>query len=328
MKNIISKLLNSYGPSGREDIISNTIREIIMPFVDEVKTDAMGNLIAIKRGSGTRIMLAAHMDQIGFIVTDIDDNGFLRVFNVGGIHVEASINRRVVFENGINGIISHEEEGFDLRDKTTKYLYIDIGATSKEDALKAVSIGDVAVYAPDISWLMNDTLMAPALDNRIGCAVLIETLRQIKETNNEVYAVFTVQEELGLRGARAAAFDINPEIAIAIDVTIAGDTPKGHKIAIKLGDGPCIKIMDRSLVCSPRVVNLLIKSAQDINIPVQREVLTAGGTDAGAIQLTRGGVTSGVISIPCRYVHTACEMISFEDAENAAALIAKTVANI
>lgn len=321
MRETLKRLLNAYGPTGREETVCGVIREMVEPYVDTTEVDAMGNLICVKKGEGKRVMLAAHMDQIGFIVTDIDEKGFLRVFNIGGINRGVSLNRHVVFGNGVHGIVSYELDK--AADNTMNSLFIDIGAKDREDAEKKVEIGDIAVYVPDVFEMGEDLMSSPAMDNRVGCAVLIEALKQLKDCPNEVYAVFTVQEEVGLRGAMAAAYGINPELGIALDVTLCGDTPKGPKIAVALGKGPCVKILDRSVICSPKAVAIMEAAAERAEIVTQREVLTAGGTDAGAIQKTRAGVPCGVLSITCRYVHSACETISVSDCENGAKLIAE-----
>ena len=323
MKETLKKLLGAYGATGREENVAGVIAEMIRPYVDEMRIDALGNLIAVRHGEGKKLMFAAHMDHIGFVVTDIDEKGFLRVFNVGGIHTLNSINRHVVFANGVNGVISNETENVaeNLRDVT--HMFIDIGARSREEAAAKVKLGDVAVYAPDFFELGDDLMAGPAMDNRAGCCVLVGVIRALKERSNEVVAVFTTQEEVGLRGARAAAYDVNPDYGIALDVTLCGDTPKGPKIAVKAGEGPAVKIMDSSLICSPAVVRLMEDAAERAGVKYQREVLTAGGTDAAAIQLTRGGVPAGVLSIPCRYVHSACEAISIADIENGVKLLAE-----
>lgn len=321
MKELLKKLLSAYGATGREENVASLIQEMVAPYVDETRIDALGNLICTRRGAGKRIMFAAHMDHIGFVVTDIDEKGFLRVFNVGGINWHNSMNRHVVFGNGVSGILSVETQGFKDHMTDPNHMYIDIGAASKEEAEKMVSLGDVAVYAPDVFDLGADLIAGPAMDNRVGCAVLIGMLKALKERNNEIVAVFTAQEEVGLRGARAAAYGINPDMGIALDVTLSGDTPKGPKVAMKLGEGPCVKIMDASLVCSPKVVSLMESAAERADVKYQREVLTAGGTDAGAIQLTRGGIPAGVLSIACRYVHSACEAVSAADMENGVKLL-------
>ena len=313
MKNTLKKLCAAYGATGREETVAAVIRDMITPYVDEIRTDALGNLIAVKRGAGKKIMLAAHMDHIGFVVTDIDENGFIRVHNVGGIRQNASINRHVVFENGISGVISIEMRDVDASDTTMRKMFIDIGAKDKAEAEKLILRGDVAVYAPDIFDVGENCVSAPAMDNRAGCAILVETLKAIASGPNEVVAVFTSQEEVGLRGAKAAAYDISPDVGIALDVTFSGDTPKGPLISVKLGNGIAVKVMDSSLVCHPGVVKALEKTAAVNAVKYQREVLTGGGTDAGAIQLTKGGIPAGVLSVPCRYVHSATETVSIDD---------------
>jgi putative aminopeptidase FrvX len=323
MKQILTRLLGAYGATGREENVAKVIEEMIAPYVDSTRIDALGNLIAVRRGEGKRIMFAAHMDHIGFVVTDIDDNGFLRVFNVGGISKVNSIHRHVVFANGVNGVIANETENAMANINNINTMFIDIGAKDRADAEKMVKIGDVAVYAPDFFELGNDMMAGPAMDNRVGCCVLVGMLRALRDRKNEIVAVFTTQEEVGLRGARAAAYDVDPDFGIALDVTLCGDTPKGPKISVKAGEGPCVKILDSSLICSPAVVKLMEDAAQRAGVRYQREVLTAGGTDAAAIQLTRGGVAAGVLSIACRYVHSACETVSLSDVEGGVRLLAE-----
>jgi len=327
MRDTLKKVLTTFGCTGKETKVCEVIREMVAPYVDSTEVDAMGNLICVKKGEGKRVMLAAHMDQIGFIVTDIDEHGFLRVHNVGGIRRLNSLNRHVVFENGVHGVLSHEVEDFNPADNSMRTMFIDIGAKDRKDAESRVEIGDMAVYVPDVFELGDDLMGSPAMDNRVGCAVVIETLKKLKDCPNEVYAVFTVQEEVGLRGAVTAAYGINPDLGIALDVTIAGDTPKGNKISVGAGKGACIKILDSSVICTPKVVRLMEDAAERAGIKYQREVLTAGGTDAGAIQKTRAGVASGVVSIACRYVHSACEVISVSDAEGGAELLAEILNN-
>lgn len=323
MKQILTRLLSAYGATGREENVAKVIEEMIAPYVDSTRIDALGNLIAVRKGEGKRIMFAAHMDHIGFVVTDIDDNGFLRVFNVGGISKVNSIHRHVVFANGVSGVIANETENAMANINNINTMFIDIGARDRADAEKMVKIGDVAVYAPDFFELGNNMMAGPAMDNRVGCCVLIGMLRALRDRKNEIVAVFTTQEEVGLRGARAAAYEVDPDFGIALDVTLCGDTPKGPKISVKAGEGPCVKILDSSLICSPAVVKMMEDAAQRAGVKYQREVLTAGGTDAAAIQMTRGGVASGVLSIACRYVHSACETISLSDVEGGVRLLAE-----
>lgn len=320
IKDTLLKLLAVHGATGHEEKIAAVIADMLRPYADSVETDALGNLIVKKSGAGKRVMLAAHMDHIGFIATDADKEGFVRVYNVGGIDVSVSLGQHVVFENGVKGVIGAEEdiEGA----PKMQHLYVDIGASSREEALSKVAIGDVAVYAPAVSELGETRLASPAMDDRAGCAVLAEAFMQMKETKNEVVAVFTVQEEVGLRGARTAAYTVDPDYAIALDVTTTGDVPEAKpKMAVKLGAGAAIKVMDRSVICAPAVRDRLVKLSRDQRIPYQMEVLTAGGTDSGAIHQTRGGVPSGVISIPCRYVHSAAETIDLRDMEAAVRML-------
>ena len=251
------------------------------------------------------------------MVLDADEHGFLRVHNAGGISKRASLNRHVVFENGVNGVVSNETERFSADDNKMSDLFIDIGAKDREDALSMVALGDVAVYAPDAFEMANGMIAAPAVDDRVGCAIALEAMKELGDCENEVAFVFTVQEELGLRGARAAAYGVDPQIGVALDVTLSGDTPKGPKIAVRAGEGPCVKVRDSSLVCSPRVVKGLEEAAGRVGVKTQREVLTAGGNDAAAMQAARAGVLAGTISIACRYVHSACETISLADCEGA-----------
>ena len=322
MIELVKKLTGAFGPSGNEEAVAQLIREEIEQYVDEIRTDALGNLIGIKRGSGKKVMLAAHMDQIGFMVTYIDEKGFLRFTNIGGISVANSILRPVVFKNAMRGVIGYETEIQDWKDIKLNRMYIDIGASSREEAEKYVSIGDVAVY--DIETVEeNGKLIGGAMDDRAGCAVLIQTLKTLSKSPHEIYFVFTVQEEVGLRGAKTAAYGLNPDIAIAVDVTLTGDTPKARSMAVELGKGAAIKVIDRSVLCHPKVKNLMIETAEKWDIPYQMEVLEFGGTDAGAIHLTRSGVPSGVLSIPCRYVHSANETIDLGDLNNSVKLLTK-----
>ncbi|MGI6189575.1 MAG: M42 family metallopeptidase [Clostridiales bacterium] len=322
MKELLKKLTQAYGPSGSEEIVRDIIRDEIKAYVDEIKVDVLGNLIAVKKGSGMKVMLAAHMDQIGFIVTHIDDKGFLRFSRVGGISAGNSINRRVIFKNGVTGVISYDGDIENINSIKLDKMYIDIGASGPEEAQDSVAIGDVAVYCSPFTE-NKGRYIGKAMDDRAGCALLIETARRLKSSPHEIYFVFTVQEELGVRGAKTSAYALNPDIGIAVDVTRTGDTPKARPMEVKLGGGPAIKIKDSLVMAHPRVRELMVKKAKEIGIPYQMEILEAGGTDAGPIHLTREGVPSGVISIPCRYVHSDSEMVDASDLENGVKLLLK-----
>lgn len=324
MKNTLKAVCEAFGPTGHETRVASVIEEMVRDYVDEIKYDALGNLIAIKHGAGKRIMLAAHMDQIGFIVTAIDENGFIRIHPLGGIARNVTLGRRVVFENGTEGLIYFEQtsEGGSFDVDMTR-MFIDIGASTREEALAKVQIGDAATYLPGVMD-MGARMASPAMDNRAGCAVLIELLRDM-DTPNEIACVFTTQEEVGLRGAKAAAFALDPDVGVALDVTPTRDIPKGVRHSVVLGEGPTVKIMDSSLICNPKVVADMRAAAERAGVAYQPEVLTAGGTDGAAMQLTRGGVPAGVISIPCRYVHTPVETVQISDVEGAVKLLREFV---
>jgi len=324
---LLYDILGGYGPSGCEGRVRAVIERALEGHVDSLETDVMGNLIAVKKGDGTgkRIMLSSHMDHIGLAVIDADKHGFLRVCNVGGIRAQKMVSGHVVFESGVCGVVGADEK---LKgEMTVSELYIDIGAQSREEALSMVSIGDMCVMQPRVSRLGEHRLASPAMDDRIACFVQAQVLLSLPEKmKNDVIAVFSVQEEVGLRGATTAAYAVNPDMGIAIDVTGVGDVPKvATKLPVSLGKGAAVKIMDRSLICTPSVVEMMEKLAQERSIPVQREVLPYGGTDAGAIQKTRGGVPSGVVSIPCRYIHSEAETVDLRDVRAAIDLVAACV---
>jgi len=316
---LLNDLTNVYSPSSNEDRIREFIENEIKDYVDEVEVDALGNLIARKKGNGKKIMLAAHMDQIGLMITAIDKKGFLRFTNVGGISPDISLSQKVVFENGTVGVIYTEPMEDSSRIELDK-MYIDIGAFSKEEAEQKVKIGDICVYKSGYEENEN-VVFSQCLDDRVGCYVLIDTIKNVKKTNNDLYFVFSVQEEVGLRGAKTSAYRINPDMGIAIDVTGSGDTPKAKKFAISLDKGTAIKVKDNSILAHPKVRELMVEVAEEKDIPYQMEVLEFGGTDSGAIHLTREGIPSGVISIPTRYVHSTIEMASKNDIVNSIRLL-------
>lgn len=313
---LLKKLALDYGPSGREENIRKTIEEEITPYCDELYTDALGNLIAHKKGNGKKIMVAAHMDEIGVIATVTDDNGFIRFAPVGGLYNKDLSGRRVCFENGVTGVIGCEE---DNKERKILKMYIDIGTSSKEESERLVSTGDMAVFCGDF-YERENCIISKALDNRSGCFVLIKALKAVK-SGNDIYFVFTSQEEVGLRGAKTSAFSIAPDYAIAIDVTDTGDTPNGIKMATRLGGGAAIKIMDRSVLCDSFVRSKLAELAAERKIKYQLEIMNDGGTDAGAISLSGSGVKTGGISIPTRYIHSPSEMICKNDLNSAIDLL-------
>lgn len=321
MKSLIKKLVETPGPSGYETKIRELIQTEIQDYTDEFQVDALGNLIAVKgtsKGAGKKIMLSAHMDEIGIIVTHIDDSGFVRFTTIGGVRRHTLVGGRVQFLDGTQGVVGYEESADANSLPAFNQMYIDVGSTSRSDC--PVRVGDVAAFDRPFSEY-GDRLVSKAMDDRIGVAVLIETLRLLDESPNQVYFVFSVQEEVGLRGATTAAYGLDPDIGIAIDVTRSGDTPKGIKMDVSLGQGPAVKVRDSGMLSDPRIVDWMVNTAQSSKIPFQLEVLEAGTTDARAIQLTRAGVPSGCISIPCRYVHAPSEMVDLNDVQNAVHLL-------
>lgn len=321
MKSLIQKLVETPGPSGFEHEIRDVIREEITGVADEIRVDALGSLIARKgtrTEEGMRVMISAHMDEIGLMVTHIDENGFVRFTNIGGINPLTCYGGRVLFMDGTRGVIGMDGIEPGKLPKLSN-LFIDVGATTKEDC--PVNVGDVCGFERPFLDL-GQRMVAKSMDNRISAAIAIEVLKQLKDTPHEVHFVFSTQEEVGLRGAITAAYGVDPEVGFAVDVTRSGDTPRvSTKMAVALGDGPAIKVRDSSFIADPRLVDWMVKTAEDAKIPYQLEVLEAGGTDGRAIQLTRAGVPAGCVSVPCRYIHSPSEMVDTSDVENAVKLL-------
>ena len=320
---LLKKLCTTISPSGNEVHLHDIIKNEIGAYADEITTDALGNLIAHKSGKGKRLMLAAHADEIGIIVTYIEKNGLVRFQNIGGVRPLYALSQRVRFVNGTCGVVFYDMDK-DIEKLSFNDMYIDIGAKSDTEAQKLVNIGDTAGFVGDFVCQC-DAVISKSLDNRAGCYVLIEALKRAQNTDNDVYAVFTAQEELGLRGATTGAYSINPDIALAIDVTDTGDMPGCTPMAVSLGGGAAIKIKDSRSISSVYVVDLLKRIAKENGLPYQLEVLTRGGTDAGAIHMTRGGVKTATLSIPTRYIHSPGEMVSKADIETCIALVAKFI---
>jgi len=313
---LLKDLVQAFGVSGYEKNIAKVIEDNIRECVDEIRVDALGNIIAFKKGNGEhkkRIMVCSHMDEIGFSVLKVKDNGFLQIRNVGGINAFTSYMSRVKFRNGTNGIISCNDKIEEIKPGDINKLYVDIGATSKDQALKCVTIGEPACYVGEYLELENDCVTAKALDDRIGCYILIQALKKIDRPYNDIYFVFTVQEEVGVRGATVAANGINADIGIAIDITGSFDTPTDIDGNAVIGGGAAIKVMDNLVICDDYLVNEMISCAESNNITYQLDVLAAGGTDAGAINKSNEGVRSSGISIPTRYGHSPNGIVSMKD---------------
>jgi putative aminopeptidase FrvX len=314
---LLEKLTQVGSPSGRETEIRALIQKMAEPYADDIRTDTLGNLIVHKKGNGKKLLFAAHMDEIGVMVTYVDEKGFARFANIGGLNTRELVGEKVRFADGTVGVIGSEEEAFKKNPALSK-LYIDTGTKSREES--RIKPGDSGIFIGGF-YDMGDRIISKALDNRIGCFVLLETLKQIESSPNDLYFVFTVQEEVGLRGAKTAAFGIEPDLAVAVDVTDTGDTPEAEPMAVSLGGGAAIKVKDSSILCHAKVRTLLMELAKKNDISYQLEVLTAGGTDAGAIHLTKSGVPTGSISIPCRYLHSVSEMVDKKDVADCVSLL-------
>lgn len=323
MKETIKKLVEAHGPSGYEDQVRELIREEIKDLADEIRVDALGNLIARKGEAGQdglKVMLSAHMDEIGVMVAYIDEKGFARFTPIGGVSPNTLIGNRVRFANGTVGTIHIDEglSGWRTKSLDITKMYIDTGATGRDDA--PIKVGDVASFVRPMDEA-GDRLIAKSLDDRISCAVLIEAMRMLETTPHAVYFVFSVQEEVGLVGARTSAYGIDPDLGIAVDVTGTGDTPEATPMAVALGDGPAIKVMDGGMLAHPAVKELMIRRAEAAQIPYQLEILRGGTTDALVIQVARAGVPAGCLSIPTRHLHTPSEMVDLKDVQNAVKLL-------
>ncbi|RPI79916.1 MAG: M42 family peptidase [Desulfobacteraceae bacterium] len=331
MKELIKKLTEAYGPSGYEQQIRKLIQTEIAGLADKITVNRLGSLIAFRPGTAggarKKIMLAAHMDEIGVMVTHVDKNGFSRFAPIGGINPIALMGGRVVFENATVGVIGVENREDRGKAPTLEQLYIDVGA--KDPASCKVKVGDAAGFTRPFEDL-GVRLVAKSMDDRIGCVILIETLRRLKKSPHDIYFVFSVQEEMTGAGAQTSAYELAPDMALAVDVTGIGDTPEAVKMAVALGKGPAVKVKDSGMLAHRGVKELMIERAQEQRIPYQLEVLVGGSTDARHIQLTRAGVPSGCLSVPCRYIHTPSEMVDFDDVQNGIklllAILAKPIA--
>jgi len=327
MKDLIRKLVETVGPSGYEAAVREVVQAEIEGLADEIKVDALGNLIARKgtrSADGMRVMLSGHMDEIGVMVTHVDEKGFVRFTTIGGVSPATCIGGRVKFLNGVSGLIYMERLESSDRLPSMDQLYIDVGASSRETC--PVKVGDVAVF--DRPFLdLNGRLVSKAMDDRIAVAVMIQALKECQNSPHELYFVFSTQEEVGLRGATTAAFGVDPELALAVDVTRTGDTPKGVKMEVSLGKGPAIKVRDSGMLADPRVVRWMVETAEKSGIPYQLEVLEAGTTDARAMQLTRAGVPAGCLSIPTRYIHSPSEMVDYEDVLQSVRLLVELISH-
>lgn len=323
-ENLLKQLTQLWGVSGFEKEVLRFIEKEASPYADEIMTDAVGNLIVLKKGTEgsnrKKIMFAAHMDEIGFMVKKIETDGRLRVCNLGWNWTGSAYNSRVRFQNGISGVVSCEGTIEEASNKAEK-LYIDIGATSKEDALQYVNIGDVCGYMGEYLSLKNGRICSKSLDNRIGCYQLLQALKGNTGGPNDIYYVFCVQEELGCRGSKPAAERIRPDIGVAVDISPAHDYPCDLEGSNEVDGGIGIKICDPSVICDSDVIHAMTACCEEQKIPYQREVIDKGGTDASSMNLSGLGVRTGGIVVVTRYPHSQSAVASKKDIEAGVDLI-------
>ncbi len=331
---LLEELSNAFGPSGCEQEVRRVLARALRDKVDELQTDALGSLIAFKRGTGPeprlKVMVDAHTDEVGLMITRIEKNGTLGFRAVGGIDDRLLLAKGVIVgEKRLPGVIlappvhlTKEEQ----REQVIKIneLVIDIGATSEEEARELVKLGDYAVFDTRFQVLGEDGLRVAkgkAFDDRAGCAVAAALAEE--QYPIDLYLSFSAQEEVGLRGARVAAFRIEPDVAFALEGTVCDDMPKDQDVSptTRLGQGPAITLMDRSFIADKRLVRLLIDTAQALGIPYQFKQPGIGSTDAGAIHLSKAGVPSVAVAVPCRYIHSPVSLMSRNDFEHTVALM-------
>jgi len=318
---LTKKLVETWGPPGYEHRIRDIIGEEVSALADETWVDGLGNLICRLGSGGKKVLIAAHMDEIGLMATYQEpESGYLRFTSLGGLRHDTLNGNRVQFEDGTIGVIAVQEGGG--RALTDFYIDVQTGANGN-----ATPVGQPAGFMREMQ-VRGERIVAKSLDDRIGCVVAIESMRRLnRETPNELYFAFTVQEEVGLRGAKTAAQGVRPDIGIAIDVTASGDQIRGSKMQVKLGGGAAIKVHDPGLVVPVAIKNWMIERCEADGIAYQLELLTGGRTDASVIQLTDSGVPSGCISIPTRYLHTTSETVDINDARACVDLLSGLLAN-
>ncbi len=320
---LLKELTQTWGVSGRESRVREILLREIREYADEYYVDALGNLIALQRGSGTgkRIMLSAHMDEVGLQVKKIENDGRLRVLRVGWVWTSALYNDQVIFQNGTIGVVGCNGNIEEVKNDCGK-LYIDIGCTTKDDAEKYVKTGDYCGFIGPYYELQNDRISAKTFDDRAGCYMLVEAMKRNTDRGpNDVYFVFSVQEEVGCRGAATAAARLKPDIGISVDVTPDHFYPCDLEGCNAVGEGVSVTLGDPSAMMDEYLVNEMLSCCEEHNIPYQRGVMDRGGTDAGSMNLSGSGVRVAGIAIVDRYAHSKCSVISRKDVEAGIELI-------
>ncbi|UCH70896.1 MAG: M42 family metallopeptidase [Candidatus Bathyarchaeota archaeon] len=326
---VLETLSNACGVAGREEEIQVLMKELLKPHMDEIKEDKLGNVIGVKKGKGNtpKVMLTAHMDEIGLMVKNITKEGFIHFTKIGGIDDRILVAQKVLVhtkKGPITGVIGSKPPHILKEEEKKKVieadkLFIDVGATSREDAQKiGLQIGDPVSFDIKFARVGNEAVVGKAFDDRVGCAALVETLARLGKADCTVFAVGTIQEEVGLRGATVAAFQLRPDVGVALDVTVAGDVPGVQEVEapIKMRKGPSVTVTDYGLITHPKVLKWFIDAAEESKVPYQLESTSGGTTDAARIALSREGVPSGVLSIPTRYIHSPASLLSLVDLEN------------
>jgi len=321
---LLKKLTEASGVSGNEKEVRDIIISEIKDYVDDLKVDKLGNVIAYKNGksSSKKFMITAHMDEVGLIVTDIDDKGLIKFTTVGGIDKRILVSKPVLIgDSKIPGVIGFKPIHLQKKNEREKAididsLYIDIGTDTKDETSKYVKIGDYVAFDSIYVEFGDNMIKAKALDNRVGCSLLVELIKEVKDIS--FYGVFTVMEEIGLRGAGPAAYYVDPDISIVLEGTLCFDVPKidSHLIPTYINKGPAISLMDRTTIFNKalreRIVDIAIKN----NIPYQYRKSSMGGNDSGRIHTTKEGSVTATISVPCRNIHSPTSVMSKKDYEN------------
>jgi tetrahedral aminopeptidase len=325
MKSLIQKLVETPGPSGHETRVRELVKTEIEPLVDELYVDRLGNLIARKgqpAADGLQIMLAAHLDEVGVAASHIDQQGFVRFLPVGALSPLTCLGSRVQFLNGASGVIGAERLSDESKTPAFGQMFIDLGLSSRSEC--PVRVGDQAVFVQPFLDL-GQRLAGKALDDRAGVAMLVEVLRGMQEpgfqTPHGLYFVFSVQEQVGARGAITAAYGVDPDLGMVVDATPAGDTPAGRQPGVSLGKGPAVRVRDGSTLFDPSIVDWMVRIAEEARLPYQLEVIEKEYTGGRAIQLSHAGVPVGCLSLPCRYLHSASEMVDTRDLQNGVRLL-------
>lgn len=337
----LEKLSNANGVTGRENEVRELLKQYLKSYVDEIREDKLGNLVTFKKGNknAPTVMIAAHMDEIGLMVKNIRKMGVLQFTKIGGIDDRILLAQKVIVhtENGpLTGVIGSkpvhiQNEAEKKKVMEADKLFIDIGARDKKEAEKmGVQIGDVVSFDTKFVRISENVVLGKAFDDRVGCAMMIETMKRLQDVDCNIYAVGTIQEEVGLRGATIAAFQVAPDVGIVLESTVAGDMPgvgEGEAPA-KMGKGPVITVADAGLIVHPKVLRLIVDSAKQNRIPYQLETGIRGATDASRIALSREGVPSGIISVPARYIHSPAGILDLNDVKLAIKLAIAAIRKI